>query len=204
MSLSAFYIHLVAVVILVLLTTVRIILLLINKTKELDLVSTRTVIPERVIGVLIMTSGIYLMFQLPVVNLLLIFKLLCVLAAIPLGIIAYRKKIKILAIVSFGLIIGALFLVEGSRKQTAMGTLGQATAVNGRELYIATCSQCHGEDGRKGAAGAADLSKTTLDILSTRQIIINGKRSMPAYKKILDDKQVAEIAEYVQALKLNL
>lgn len=201
---SAFYIHLLAVVILVLLTVVRITLLLTNKTARLDFVSKRTAIPERIIGVLILASGIYLMLQLPSVNLLLILKLLCVLAAIPLGIIAYRKKIKLLAIVSFGLIIGALVLVEGSKKQTARGTLTQVTAANGQALYIATCSQCHGADGRKGAAGAADLSKSKLDMPSIRQIIINGKGSMPAYKKILDDTQVTEIVNYVQKLKINL
>jgi mono/diheme cytochrome c family protein len=69
------------------------------------------------------------------------------------------------------------------------------------EIYAEKCSLCHGQDGKKGLSGAKDLSVSVLSREEAKQIISLGKNGMAGYKSILSEKEIEELANYIQSLK---
>lgn len=70
-----------------------------------------------------------------------------------------------------------------------------------KELYTKNCIACHGADGKKGMAKAADLSISTLAINEQKHIITNGKGLMAPFKLSLEANQIDSIVNYIQGLK---
>lgn len=69
-----------------------------------------------------------------------------------------------------------------------------------KELFNTKCGICHGQDGKMNYAGAKDLTLTSM----TKEEIITqikfGKGSMPPQKGVLDDEQIAALADYTLSL----
>ena len=72
---------------------------------------------------------------------------------------------------------------------------------DGKAIFEANCTKCHGEDGKAGIMGAQDLTTTQLDDMAITDIITNGKGAMQSYKGILTDEQIKAVVEYVHILK---
>lgn len=73
---------------------------------------------------------------------------------------------------------------------------------SGKELYLANCAVCHGEDGKLGASGAKDLTVSTLSDNEVLQRINEGKNGMPPMKSALETKEnVSAVAEYVKGMR---
>ncbi len=72
-----------------------------------------------------------------------------------------------------------------------------------RNLFILHCESCHGIDGKKKSAEAADLSTSTLSDDQVRDMILNGNdKGMMPYKDILTTKrEVDGVIEYVKSLR---
>ena len=200
MEKTIYYTHLSAVGIFIILYLVKTILLLSNSREKLTKVSSITAIPERIIAFVFLASGIYLLTQLPKINMWMVFKLICVFSAIPLAIIGFKKGTKGLVLSAFLLLIAALGLVEASKKRSALGDFKQTSTTNGKEIFITACAQCHGDDGKKGVMGAADLSVTPMDQKTILSTIKNGKGTMIGYDDVLSEAQIQAVAEYVQGL----
>ena len=183
-------------------------MLLVNKEEGLTKFTKGVKVPEMIISTLFLVSGIYLLTQVPVINMLLIIKIVVVFASIPIAVIGFKKRNKGLAVVSFIMIVAAYGLAEVSHKKametdvakTSTTTTGNS-ASKGQEIYTSHCSRCHGDDGKLGMSGAADLSVSTIDMQTKINIIKNGKNGiMPAYTTIGDD-QIKAVAEYIETLK---
>ncbi|GAC1312620.1 MAG: hypothetical protein NVSMB24_34470 [Mucilaginibacter sp.] len=81
----------------------------------------------------------------------------------------------------------------------------------GKALYTANCAPCHGKSGRGDGVAAAALSHKPADHASTAVQsetdgslfwkVTQGRNSMPAYQKILTDKQRWELISYIRTLK---
>ena len=204
MEKTIYYTHLSAVALFIILYLVKTILLLTNSREKLTKVINITAVPERIIAFVFLASGIYLLTQLPKINMWMVFKLACVFTAIPLTIIGFKKRAKMLVLSAFLLIIAALGLVEASKKRSALGDFKQASTTNGEEIFTAACAQCHGADGKKGVMGAADLSVTPLDQTVIIFTIKNGKGTMVGYEDMLSEAQIQAVAEYVQGLRKDI
>jgi mono/diheme cytochrome c family protein len=76
-----------------------------------------------------------------------------------------------------------------------------SASMDGKSLYDAKCTMCHGLDGTAGVMGAADLSKSTIDHSVACAIIKNGKNTMKAFGSELNDAQVDVVAKYVESLR---
>lgn len=72
---------------------------------------------------------------------------------------------------------------------------------NGKALFQAKCSVCHGLDGTAGIANAANLKTSQSDSISIIQTITNGKNAMPAFKSQLEAEDINQVAEYVRSLR---
>ncbi len=121
-----------------------------------------------------------------------------VFTSIPLAVIGFKKQNKVLAALSLLLITGSYGLAEVYSKKKGIPKEGQAiVAGDGESLYKANCVVCHGNDGKLGASGAKDLSISTLDVASIKEMILHGKGSMPAAQ--VSEEQAGLIADYVQS-----
>ena len=71
---------------------------------------------------------------------------------------------------------------------------------NGKTLFAASCSACHGEDGK--GAGTLDLRTRSLTQEQAAAVIANGKSgtTMPKFGAIYDKAQMADLAAYVVSL----
>ena len=71
----------------------------------------------------------------------------------------------------------------------------------GQLLFARNCQRCHGPDGRLGANGAHDLSKSTLNAYGRTYLVTNGLGKMPAFGKTLTAKQIEDVVAYSLTLK---
>jgi uncharacterized membrane protein SirB2 len=203
---ALFYAHLVSVVLFLLIYLIKTIMLLANKEEGLTKFTKTVKVPEMIVSTLFLITGIYMLTQIPQINMLLIIKIVVVFASIPLAVIGFKKRNKTLAVLSFIMIVAAYGLAEVSKKQSDKVDASQVVspvvgAVNGQEVYVAHCSRCHGDDGKLGMSGAADLSVSTLDLATKMDVIKNGKNGiMPSYVTI-GDEQIKAVAEYIETLK---
>ncbi len=192
--------HYLVVTIFLLIYVIKTILLLSNKNDLLATFTKKVRIAEMIISFLFLATGIYLATQLPFggkFDYLFWIKLAMVFTSIPLAVIGFKKQNKVLAALSLLLITGSYGLAEVYSKKKGIPKEGQAiVAGDGESLYKANCVVCHGNDGKLGASGAKDLSISTLDVASIKEMILHGKGSMPAAQ--VSEEQAGLIADYVQ------
>ncbi|MBA3971334.1 MAG: SirB2 family protein [Bacteroidetes bacterium] len=194
--------HLLTVILFLAIYLIKTTLLLADKKTTLETFTKAVKVPEMIISTLFLVTGIYMLTIVPEIKTLMIIKIIAVLISIPLAVIGFKKQKKLLAVASLLLLIGAYGLAEMSKKQksAAMTTI-TATNINGEELYIASCANCHGTDGKLGLMGSKDLSQSTMDLDSRINIIKNGKNAMVPFVGQLTDVQIKTVAVYIESLK---
>jgi uncharacterized membrane protein SirB2 len=195
--------HVLVVTLFLLLYVIKTILLLSNRNDLLQKFSKMFRVPEMIISTLFLVTGVYLLVKVNFgskYDYLLWIKLVMVAASIPIAVIGFKKGNKILAALSLLLITGSYGLAEvyGKRKGIIAVDANAPIGSDGLAFYQANCRLCHGDDGKLGAAGAKDLSKTTLDIAGIKEVIIHGKGSMVPVATV-NEEQAQMIAEYVQS-----
>jgi uncharacterized membrane protein SirB2 len=193
--------HKLVVILFLLLYVVKTLLLLLNKNEVLAKFSKATRIPEMIVSTLFLLTGAYLMFQLPEINTLMIVKIICVFASIPLAVIGFKKSNKILASLAMLLIIASYGLAEMSKKPSRKEVVVAAGADEGKAFYDAYCTSCHGADGKLMLAGAKDLSTSAMDYNSMLLLVSHGKNAMPPFKSVLSEEQIDKTVRYVETLR---
>lgn len=183
-------VHFVVVTLFFLLYFVKTVLLLANKREQLQSLTKKTKVVEMILSFLFLGTGIWLMFMVAEIKMLLIIKITLVFMSIPLAIIGFKRYNKALAVLSFLLLTAAFGLAEMSAKRNEA-----RAGKNSEELYVNNCASCHGPDGKLGLSGASDLTLTQLTTDSIASIILNGRNSMP--KTNLAPAQAKDIAAYV-------
>lgn len=189
--------HRITVTLFFLIYVIKTILLLSGRQDLLDKITKGVKVPEMIISFLFLATGIYLLTQVPHISTLVWIKIIMVLLSIPLAIIGFKKGNKILAALSLLLITASYGLAEVAKKKREKGEIVASGVVNGSDLYNATCVSCHGNDGKAGLSGAADLSKTLLDVEAIKQVVLNGKGTM--MKLEMSKEQAAAVAAYVDS-----
>jgi uncharacterized membrane protein SirB2/cytochrome c5 len=189
--------HRITVTLFFLIYVVKTILLLSNRADLLQKFTKSTKVIEMIVSALFLITGVYLMTQLAHIGTLLWVKIVLVLASIPIAIVGFKRSNKILAAFSLLLITASYGLGEVGKKHREKGIEIAADKIDGREIYEAKCSVCHGNDGKAGLSGASDLSQTQLAADSIKFIIQNGRRTM--VKVDMTDEQAAAVAAYVES-----
>ena len=140
-------------------------------------------------------TGIFLLTQLPVINTLMIVKLVLVFLSIPLAVIGFKKKNKVLATLSFFFIVVSFSLAYKAKDAKAGAKI---IAISGKEIFNEKCTLCHGGDGKLGMSGAKDLSVTPLNHTDIVTVITEGKNTMASYKATLSHEQIEAVASYIE------
>lgn len=192
--------HYLVVVLFLLIYVIKTVLLLSNKNDLLENFTKKIKIPEMIISFLFLATGVFLLTQLSFggqYDYLLWIKITMVFASIPLAIIGFKKKNKLLASLSLLLLTASFGLAESYHKKKGLADNSHIASNDGKALYENNCNLCHGADGKLGAAGAKDLGATVLDVAAIKDIILNGKGMMA--KTAVNEEQAAAIAEYVHS-----
>jgi mono/diheme cytochrome c family protein/uncharacterized membrane protein SirB2 len=91
----------------------------------------------------------------------------------------------------------------GSSGRDILEANTEASLANAQAIYTRLCETCHGPDGRKGTAGARDLSKSPLSQQQQKNVIANGRGLMQPFKDKLTDQEMEALAAYTTSFKNN-
>ena len=78
---------------------------------------------------------------------------------------------------------------------------GQPPRLPGQAIFQKNCVRCHGANGKRGAFGAHDLTKSNLNAFGRTYLVTNGLGKMPAFGKTLTPVQVQEVVAYSLTLQ---
>lgn len=92
----------------------------------------------------------------------------------------------------------ALFSIHACSPQ---GESNRDSGLSAKELYARHCRACHGDDGRKGVAGAKDIPDSKLNLEERIRLIQQGKGAMMPYKGLLTSEEIRGVAEYTMQMK---
>lgn len=203
-------IHLYSVLIFLLIYLVKTILLFSN-VAMLDKFTRATRVVEMIVSTLFLLTGVWMLFILGAVKMLMIIKFILVFISIPIAVVGFKRRNKLLALLSLLLIIGAYGMSEAAKKKpfipSKVEVNGNAddAAKLGIKTYIANCAMCHGKDGKKMYRDSKDLSVSALDQASIEMIVREGssanKYRMPAFAGTLSDEEITAVSAYVQSLR---
>jgi mono/diheme cytochrome c family protein len=205
MDFSLISIHKISVLTFLVIYLVKTLLLLFAKPEKLNVFTKFIKVPEMIISTAFLVTGIWMYAQIGAIKNLQIIKLVAVFASIPLAIIAFKKRNKVLAVVSLVLIIAAYGLAEASKKKpypiAKVTTSAEDSSMSGSVIYNQQCSRCHGADGQKGVLNATNLKTSVLDNADLIKVITNGRKSMPGYHQVLSPDEIQSVAAYVESLR---
>ena len=85
--------------------------------------------------------------------------------------------------------------------QGADATADATPKPNGEKIYKQYCVACHGLYGDMGASGAYDLTSSALTVEERITVITNGRNTMTAFEAILEEEEIAAVANYTLTLK---
>jgi len=178
-------------------------ILLLSGSSALNQVTKILKVPEMIVSAGFLITGIWLYSQIGAIKNLQIIKLVAVVASIPLAVVAFKKKNKGLAVLSFILILASYGLAEMSKKKPYPAAHSSTPLAEGdaQGLYQAQCSRCHGDDGALGLLGATNLQTSKLSKEEALGVIKYGRKAMPRFEGSLSDEQIAQLADYIQALR---
>ena len=82
--------------------------------------------------------------------------------------------------------------------------------VNGKKVYVDKCQRCHGVNGKGDGPKADTLEKKPADYTDKKkmseftdaqlkQVILEGKQPMPAYKGKMSDKELEDVLAHVRS-----
>lgn len=108
-------------------------------------------------------------------------------------------------------LIGILLLVscgsgsqEVKQREQAEENQEPMNTTEARDVFVRNCESCHGMDGRKQAAGAADLSLTKKPDAEIREMILKGNdKGMMPYEDLLTQREIDGLVEFVKSLRTN-
>ena len=200
-------IHIISVMLFLLTYVVKTILLFTSKSM-LTKYSQITKVPEMIISVTFLLTGIWLFVILDGIKTFHIIKLIFVIVSIPLAIIGFKKNKYGLALIALVLIIGAYGLAEMSKnkpfipKTVKLETGTNSLLSEGGIVYYQNCIFCHGIDGKKMYRNAPDLTKSLMNEDAMIQSVREGsKGKMPAYLLTISDQNIAAVVTYVNSLR---
>lgn len=192
------FIHKLSVWVFLLIYLIKTFLLLSNKNTQLDHFTKVIKVPEMIVSTLFLITGIYQFYVLGALKMMQVIKLIAIFTAIPLAIVGFKNKKKMLGALSMILLILAYGFAEMAKKQKAMGT-AEVVSGDGKSVYSANCVLCHGEDGSKGYNNATNLKLSALNKTEIIQVVLQGRGGMPAQN--VSETDAEAVAEYIHTLR---
>lgn len=182
---------------------IKVVLMVAGQKALLDNIRAKTKVLDMILGTLVLVTGLWWAITTKNFDLYIILKLVLVLAAIPLGIVGFKKDKKVLVILSLLALLGAYGLAEAKKPKFAKPeiTAAKGSIEAGKQIYLNSCQRCHGPNGNDGIGAAKDLTASMLSHEEKVTIISEGKGMMQKFKKELSKEEIESVANYVESLK---
>ena len=178
------------------------VILLLFKESAVDRFREKTKWIDMVLGTLILITGGYLLFIQENILTWMIIKIILVLASIPIGIIAMKRKRKWLGLLAF-IVLVYVYGISESKSLTfsKKSYTSENGIVEGKQIFETECMRCHGENGKAAKYGSKDLTVSSLSREEKMEVIKKGKGVMSSYEGKLTDKEINALVDYVETLK---
>ncbi len=109
---------------------------------------------------------------------------------------------KFLIFLTIALVIWACGGTDTPSESAGTAQVAAAEAgPDGQKIYKQYCVTCHGLYGDMGASGAYNLQESALALDERKVVILNGRGAMTPFEGILDEDEIAAVAEYTFELK---
>lgn len=213
---ALYHTHKISVTLFVAIYVIKTFLLLVGSKGGLQKFSKFIKVPEMIISLLFLLTGGIMVMSVANFGFLFVLKLIFVLSAIPVAIIAFKKEKKLMAFISLLLLLGAYGLAEVHKIQfskhyhdfkeeviTNPDASNYDLSLHGKALYNAQCAVCHGEDGTAGLSGAKNLQKSQMNNEQILDIINKGKNTMPKMEGKYNEQELKALVQYVKELRIR-
>ena len=196
-----FHTHVTFVFIYIIIYVVKVYLLLSNQHEALAKFRAKTkVIGEMIIPVIFLATGVFLALNSGDLGTWFYLKMALLVISIPLGVIAFRKNSKGLALMVL-LLFALMMVLTYSRNKMASTNNVTSNSIDGKTLFETNCVKCHGQDGALGKSGSANLQMSKLEDEDIRAVIMNGKNMMPANPGNMNTDQINAVVDYIKTLR---
>lgn len=207
MEIGFLHLHVTVAIIFLVLLLSKVILLLAGKKETLQKVRDKTRVLEMALGGLIILTGGYMFFLKSNPELYLYAKALLILAAIPLGIIGFKKMKPMPAILALLVVVYIYGVAESKSLSFSPKKFDVTEAMEsnknlseGEVIYTSLCTDCHGVDGKKQLYKAPDLTQSKLSRDQKIEIISDGKGIMQGYSRSLTSEEISAVLNYIDGL----
>ena len=196
-------IHRIVVSLFLLIYLIKTALLLLNKNDALKSFTKLVKVPEMIISILFLMTGIWLMVYLDNFSPLLLIKISVVLLSIPVAIVGFKKKNKALAVLSFIMILSGYGMAEIAKKHKSGDTSIKLTEQSsGKDIFNSKCSGCHGKNAINPKPGYPNISESKISSDSIFKVIYSGRNGiMYAYKDSLSENQIKNVVSFIDTVR---
>lgn len=207
MDTGILHLHITSVSLFLIVYLVKAYYLLTDRKAGLHKWSKWTKVPEMVLSLLFLLTGIYLAVKMETLPFWFWVKITAVIASIPLAVVGVKKENKAAMSAAVLLLLYA-FGVARSRNLTftepameGVNTNPQSANYNvmehGAAIYEVECKRCHGSDGKLGLQGASNLATSNLSLEQRVMVITMGRSVMPSYQNKLKPEEIQALAYYL-------
>ena len=102
------------------------------------------------------------------------------------------------AILAVAAICSVVIYLGACGGETSSGSSGN---VDGKAVYTQYCALCHGDDGKREANGAKDITVSQMPLKERTALIKSGKNLMTPFEGILTPEQMEAAAKHSMTLK---
>ena len=207
MELGILHLHVTLVILFLGFFTVKLVLLILGKIRTLDHIRNRFKIVDIILGTLMLLTGGYLLTLKGNIEFYIVAKIVLMSVAVPLGIIGIKRgnvALSLTSLIIFVYIYGVAETRSAKFKRSYKGIeydKSISEVEQGKIIFNALCTECHGTDGKKSLFNAPDLTSSKLLESEKRNVIINGRKVMPKYKNDLYEEEIEKLLKYINTLK---
>lgn len=170
-------------------------------------------ISDWIFGGFLAITGLYPILVLGEIELYHIIKIVLLAAVLWLSRYAHSLNFALASLLCFGLVLysGYASFTDTPTFPKEQGTFARdypeiselGELKKGEFIFTTLCAQCHGNNGKKGLFGAADLTVSELNLDAKIKMIKDGSplTVMRSFKNELSEDEINAVAKYVNQLK---
>ena len=92
------------------------------------------------------------------------------------------------------------FLVSACAEEVALPADADPQLIEGAEVFRNSCARCHGASGRGGIGPTLQQIETKLDDAAQRDVVVNGRKTMPRFGSTLSDGEIDAVVRYTREI----
>jgi len=120
------------------------------------------------------------------------------------GFAAFDKIVKfslLLAVIAVATLVGACSVDDVPEIPIGVDGYPDPQLVTGRQVYIARCANCHGNDGGGGRGNKLSEGRMVAqypDFGDQVRVVAEGVRSMPGFAEVLEPNEIDAVVRYTR------